>query len=225
MGNQIDKVLPGLYVGGFLGTDRKKKLQENKITHILAIHDNAEPEFTDLFTYKCIRVSDMSSSDLSVYFSECVDYIHSCRIKGGSVFVHCAAGISRSVTITVMYMMTVSEHSFEECLTAVRACREVANPNFGFRLQLQKYAEGKLKSERLRVLKEYPTTPSLGDNAAIERLLRVGREKEKGSSDGPFTTVRHGTLEGGRGGKDEEEEKAKDSSHDKKRSDLEVKCV
>ena len=28
------------------GTDRKKKLQENKITHILSIHDNAEPEFT-----------------------------------------------------------------------------------------------------------------------------------------------------------------------------------
>ena len=56
-----------------------------------------------------------------------------------------AAGISRSVTITVMYMMTVSEHSFEECLAAVRMCREVANPNFGFRLQLQKYAEGKLK--------------------------------------------------------------------------------
>lgn len=44
-----------------------------------------------------------------------------------------------------MYMMTVSDHSFEECLTAVRACREVANPNFGFRLQLQKYGEGKLK--------------------------------------------------------------------------------
>ena len=28
------------------GSDRKKKLQENKITHILSIHDNAEPEFT-----------------------------------------------------------------------------------------------------------------------------------------------------------------------------------
>ena len=69
MGNQIDKVLPGLYVGGFLGefpsswssvqyittiaghllspgTDGKKKLQEHKITHILAIHDTAEPEHT-----------------------------------------------------------------------------------------------------------------------------------------------------------------------------------
>ena len=77
MGNQIDRVLPGLFVGGFLGEwiggreregceparlttarrnagpssapagmDRKKKLQEQKITHILAIHDNAEPEYT-----------------------------------------------------------------------------------------------------------------------------------------------------------------------------------
>ena len=55
-----------------------------------------------------------------------------------------AAGISRSVTITVVYMMTVSEFNFEECLTAVRACREVANPNYGFRLQLKQYEEGKM---------------------------------------------------------------------------------
>ena len=80
--------------------------------------------------------------------------------------------------------------------------------------------------ERLRVLREYPTTPSLGDNAGIETLLRTAREKGKGSSDDPF---RHETLEGGRGGKGEGEkkdsEKAKDSSHDEKRSDVEVKCV
>lgn len=68
-----------------LGQDRKQKLQENNITHVLSIHDNAEPEYTvshnqlfiikgvwliiyhhlqDLFTYKCFKVSDMSSSDL-----------------------------------------------------------------------------------------------------------------------------------------------------------------
>ena len=28
------------------GQDRKQKLQENKITHVLAIHDHAEPEYT-----------------------------------------------------------------------------------------------------------------------------------------------------------------------------------
>ena len=44
-----------------------------------------------------------------------------------------------------MYMMTVSEKNFEECLMAVRACREVANPNFGFRLQLKQYEEGKMR--------------------------------------------------------------------------------
>ena len=28
------------------GTDRKQKLQESKITHVLSIHDHAEPEYT-----------------------------------------------------------------------------------------------------------------------------------------------------------------------------------
>lgn len=46
--------------------------------------------------------------------------------------------------MTVVYMMTVSEYNFEECLTAVRACREVANPNYGFRMQLKQYEEGKM---------------------------------------------------------------------------------
>ena len=46
--------------------------------------------------------------------------------------------------MTVMYMMTVSEYNFEECLTAVRACREVANPNYGFRMQLKQYEGGKM---------------------------------------------------------------------------------
>ena len=45
--------------------------------------------------------------------------------------------------------MTISEHNFEECLTAVRACREIANPNYGFRMQLKKYEEGKLKEVKL----------------------------------------------------------------------------
>ena len=56
-----------------------------------------------------------------------------------------AAGISRSVTIVVMYIMTVSTLGFEEALTVVQYCREMANPNFGFRMQLRKYSETKLE--------------------------------------------------------------------------------
>ena len=47
--------------------------------------------------------------------------------------------------MTVMYLMTVSTLDFQEALTVVQFCREVANPNYGFRMQLMKYEEGKLK--------------------------------------------------------------------------------
>ena len=61
---------------------------------------------------------------------------------------HSAAGISRSVTMTVMYIMTVSSLDFEESLTVVQFCREMANPNFGFRQQLRVYSETKLPEVR-----------------------------------------------------------------------------
>lgn len=56
-----------------------------------------------------------------------------------------AAGISRAVTMTVMYLMTISSLSFEEALSVVQYCREVANPNLGFRMQLKKYEESTLE--------------------------------------------------------------------------------
>lgn len=60
--------------------------------------------------------------------------------------VRSAAGISRSVTMTVMYIMTVSSLGFKDALKAVKHCRECANPNFGFRMQLQKYEDGPLSA-------------------------------------------------------------------------------
>jgi len=47
--------------------------------------------------------------------------------------------------MTVMYLMTISTLDFQEALTVVQFCREVANPNYGFRMQLMKYEQGKLK--------------------------------------------------------------------------------
>ena len=49
------------------------------------------------------------------------------------------AGISRSVTITAMYIMLVTSLSHEQALTIIRQCRPQAGPNIGFRTQLKDY--------------------------------------------------------------------------------------
>ena len=54
------------------------------------------------------------------------------------------AGVSRSVTLTVAYMMTVTDYKWEDCLRAVKSSRTVAHPNFGFQRQLQEYEYSRL---------------------------------------------------------------------------------
>lgn len=54
------------------------------------------------------------------------------------------AGMSRSVTVAVAYIMSVTSLSWKEALKVVRVGRAVANPNFGFQKQLQDFEMFKL---------------------------------------------------------------------------------
>jgi len=46
------------------------------------------------------------------------------------------AGVSRSSTIIVAYVMSVSDLDYRSALDAVRGARSCASPNFGFQRQL-----------------------------------------------------------------------------------------
>lgn len=59
------------------------------------------------------------------------------------IFIHCAAGVSRSASFTVAFLMKKMQLSFQEALEFVRKGkgRKYANPNSGFRSQLAQYEE------------------------------------------------------------------------------------
>ena len=58
--------------------------------------------------------------------------------------LHSLAGASRSVTIAVAYIMTVTSLNSKEALKAVRGARDVASPNDGFQKQLLEFESRKL---------------------------------------------------------------------------------
>lgn len=88
--------------------------------------------------------SDTPDQNLSQYFSVCNDFIHAARIRDGNVLIHCLAGMSRSVTVAVAYIMSVTSLTWKESLKVVRTGRAVANPNLGFQTQLQEFETYKL---------------------------------------------------------------------------------
>ena len=49
------------------------------------------------------------------------------------------AGISRSVTMSAVYIISVTGLSVAEALQAIRSSRTIANPNFGFQKQLHDF--------------------------------------------------------------------------------------
>ncbi len=71
------------------------------------------------------------------------------RVGGptGAVYVHCYAGVSRSATLCIAYLMCHCGLPFLEAMRTVRRARPVVCPNTGFMEQLQVY-EQRLNLER-----------------------------------------------------------------------------
>lgn len=66
--------------------------------------------------------------------------------EGGKVLVHCEAGISRSPTICMAYLMKTQRLRLEEAFDAVRQRRAVVSPNFSFMGQLLQFENEVLAS-------------------------------------------------------------------------------
>ncbi|XP_071555290.1 uncharacterized protein [Temnothorax nylanderi] len=166
MGNGMNKVLPGLYVGNYQDSKDADQLERFEITHILAIHDTARRLHSDKH-YLCILAADSPDQNLTQYFSLCNDFIHSARLRGGNVLIHCLAGMSRSVTVAVAYIMSTTNLSWKESLKVVRVGRSIANPNAGFQQQLKDFESSRLQDERNRLKERFPSLALAESDAEV----------------------------------------------------------
>ncbi|RKP27251.1 protein-tyrosine phosphatase-like protein, partial [Syncephalis pseudoplumigaleata] len=91
------------------------------------------------FTYLVITVDDRPATNLLQYFHDTYRFIDECIEQGGRVLVHCMAGISRSATIVIAYLMRKHQWSVDVAMQTVRQSRPIIKPNAGFRRQLALY--------------------------------------------------------------------------------------
>ncbi|XP_077192169.1 dual specificity protein phosphatase 15 [Paroedura picta] len=181
MGNGMNKVLPGLYLGNFVDAKDLDQLSRNNITHILSIHESPQPYIPGI-TYLRIVLPDMPEANIKKHFKECIHFIHSCRLRGGNCLVHCLAGISRSTTIVLVYVMAVTQLTWHEVLEAVRAVRPVANPNPGFCQQLEEYGRSKsARKIRRQLERKYGASP-FNDEEAVRGLLPADKRPHPDTS-------------------------------------------
>lgn len=135
----IAQITPSLFLGRGNVASNRGLLLSKGITCVV----NATIELPNFnwphMEYLKVPLADMPHSPISLYFDSVADKIHSVGRKRGAVLVHCAAGVSRSASLCLAYLMKYHRVSLAEAHAWVKARRPVIRPNGGFWRQLIEY--------------------------------------------------------------------------------------
>ncbi|XP_045147352.1 dual specificity protein phosphatase 5 [Echinops telfairi] len=159
------EILPFLYLGSAYHASKCEFLANLHITALLNVSRRTSEAHTAHLHYKWIPVEDSHTTDISSHFQEAIDFIDCVREKGGKVLVHCEAGISRSPTICMAYLMKTQQLHLKEAFDYIKQRRSVVSPNFGFLGQLLQYESEVLPSMPA------PQAPSCQGEAAGSSFL------------------------------------------------------
>ena len=140
--NQYDdcnKIIDGIVLGNIKAASSEIILQQNGVTHILTVGSGLKPKFPLKYKYKVIEEYDIPSANLIQHWPKCHDWMDQAISGGGTVLVHCYAGVSRSSSTVISYLMWKFNLSLEEAFHHTRNCRWFINPNPGFVGQLRTF--------------------------------------------------------------------------------------
>jgi protein-tyrosine phosphatase len=92
--------------------------------------------FPDEFEYLYLNVADEQDVAITDYFAASHEFIDRAIKAGGNVLVHCEAGISRSPTIVISYLMVSTHQPLKACLDLIKRLKLNIGPNKYFFQQL-----------------------------------------------------------------------------------------
>ena len=141
-------IVDRLFLGNIRAAQDEQLLQSHNVTCIVqCLEDSSLVPAFPFAEYCTVPVSDIDSQNIAAFLPKAVHFIHACRQAGKTVLVHCAAGISRSSTVVVAYLMAAAHMDCDEALAFVRGRRRCASPNPGFWQQLQHLDLAQLRNE------------------------------------------------------------------------------
>ena len=138
-GNTPSLIQDRLYLGNMNSANNSGLLRRLRVTHILTICP-MRPNPVSGIEYLHVSIQDTPSARISQQFRRCIRFIEEGLARGGVLLVHCYAGVSRSATIIIAYLMKVRGLSYPEAVGSVHRSRPIIKPNIGFVQQLQDFA-------------------------------------------------------------------------------------
>lgn len=175
------RILPFLYLGSQHDAMNKELLHDHNITYELNVSTSCpKPDFISDRHFLRIPVNDNYSEKLLLHFPMAFQFVDKVREANGCVLVHCLAGISRSPTVAIAYIMRYLHMSSDEAYRYVKSKRATISPNFNFLGQLLEY-ENQLRNEnvlqRFKETKDSLCSPGQGNKRHCHTMIQKNEIK------------------------------------------------
>ena len=135
--DDISLIVPYIYIGS----------RHAAIGHVISVltdHEYADymiaaEDFEDQKAWYRLVADDDPAESISRFFPQMTRIIADAVAAKQAVLVHCAAGMSRSVTIVTAYLIADHGLTAAEAVAYIKKRRPIAEPNRGFMRQLEAY--------------------------------------------------------------------------------------
>jgi len=138
--SNVSRIEDHLYLSGKESAGNLHLRTDLKIKHILSVFNDTLSYNRETITYKKIVAEDYHHQDLLTYFPEANKFIGNAQQLKEDVLVHCHAGLSRSATIVLAFLMNKHQISYQSAVNLVKRNRDIY-PNEGFVSQLKLYED------------------------------------------------------------------------------------
>ena len=146
-----------VFLGDLAAAESPEILTALGITHVLSVMSGhvalpSHSELPHLPPYQHLQrmqlqVQDHPFFELAAHLPFTTAWIANALLDPDArVLVHCVQGISRSATVVAAYLMATRSLSPKVAVARVKELRQCANPNEGFRAQLEEYEHSLLKT-------------------------------------------------------------------------------
>ncbi|CUG84719.1 GP46-like surface antigen, putative [Bodo saltans] len=138
MWNKIypDEIIPHLFCGSLRSAQSLAVYDRLNITYLLTVGRGLEPTVIPDMHHKVVIVDDIEGATIDHSFQDAVSFIDDSLKSQQGCLVHCFAGMSRSATTVIAYLMIRKGMRLDEAYCTTRRGRPAIYPNGGFFAQL-----------------------------------------------------------------------------------------
>jgi predicted protein tyrosine phosphatase/8-oxo-dGTP pyrophosphatase MutT (NUDIX family) len=140
-GSDFMQIRTGLFLGNQISAQDRSFIQREGITHILNCASNDCPsDIHPHVQYHNIAIPDECDASLTPSLPQAISFIRNAKKEDGKILVHCEAGISRSVSILIAYLIVEEDKTYRQALTEIQALNPRAQPNPTFVEELRAFS-------------------------------------------------------------------------------------